>query len=774
VRAHSQGEGFGGSGGGEAAAEAAFGSVFGGHQQPAMHSGPINWTGGGGGGQRRRRHQLGQQRKRRRRRRPQPAPPISTAPLVWRCAQPSWDSMGGGMVRSGVRRSPGILAGARRGGGAAPGRPRPPRQARPCLLIRLNPFGGGGGGGGGGVWRFGMQRAGAGGQSVLRWRGPAPPPYYQQQPQPPSAEFARQCPKYRGFTVSFNAIGAGKSTRKYLLLAVSELLTPLLLPANKNMIEAKCSCQLVMNTRSLYRRGAGDTWIKYQLLMVVAPTRAKTCAGAKRLIEGILPGSVNLEDATSFVPDNKPLVYGYQRVGITHHKYGEVYDLKSPTEPLRDRETGRILYAPWHMTKRERRGIFLSTKNFPLQRQLNIIGLLDMLLLGRRGSGRRRESVQRGAGGRRSGRVRQAATAARPATVPERVSLSEVGQGVEGPDSAEKDLGRRPTVRMSSVSFGLQCEIEPPIRRAAGPDCGSRSRGTGSRQAPLMRYSRRRRLGEDCRQGDALPARWPAILRAPNRASASSAWRPGAGHKEAAQLAPSRTPTGAGGQRIPARSGEQVRAGRHRTVAKVNDPVAKENNLVAKVNNLVARSNQPAALLKPKAKYGCLKSCRQLGQPLRRIGIASNPAHSEQVKHLTTTGPSELPASVRAYSTEQTLDSHEWGTRSLLAESPKATVQHAAASLPTAAHADRIWSFRPTAAQQATGIPCRARTSEKRCPAGQESGQNAAGRHCVSTPTVLAVGLQQHFGRPVSVGARWCRAWRRIRPALAQAQGPHI
>uniref|UniRef100_A0A1I8IS17 Arf-GAP domain-containing protein n=1 Tax=Macrostomum lignano TaxID=282301 RepID=A0A1I8IS17_9PLAT len=43
-------EGFGGSGGGGGGGGGGFGSVFGGHQQPAMHSGPINWTGGGGGG----------------------------------------------------------------------------------------------------------------------------------------------------------------------------------------------------------------------------------------------------------------------------------------------------------------------------------------------------------------------------------------------------------------------------------------------------------------------------------------------------------------------------------------------------------------------------------------------------------------------------------------------------------------------------------------------------------------------------------------------------
>ncbi|PAA75476.1 hypothetical protein BOX15_Mlig009079g1 [Macrostomum lignano] len=271
--------------------------------------------------------------------------------------------------------------------------------------------------------------------------------------------------KYRGFTVSFNAIGAGKSTRKYLLLAVSELLTPLLLPANKNMIEAKCSCQLVMNTRSLYRRGAGDTWIKYQLLMVVAPTRAKH-AQAKRLIEGILPGSVNLEEyrdtakarlqCNEFVPDNKPLVYGYQRVGITHHQYGEVYDLKSPTEPLRDRETGRILYAPWHMTKRERRGIFLSTKNFPLQRKLNIIGLLDMLLLGvgAREDGENQSNVAR------EGGVRDAFGKPRQPLGPRQSRSGSASAKLDKESKAPIQLRRisaaAPTVRMSSVSFGLQ------------------------------------------------------------------------------------------------------------------------------------------------------------------------------------------------------------------------------------------------------------------------------------------------------------------------------
>lgn len=197
--------------------------------------------------------------------------------------------------------------------------------------------------------------------------------------------------RYRGFTVSFNSIGAGKILRKYLVLSCQEFLNPLLLAANINMVEAKCQCQITLNTRAVFRKGAIGTWIKFQLVQVVAPSSAKHIQ-AKRLLESLLPGCTVLEEYkdtaksrlqyNEFVPDNKELVFNFHRNGITHHKYGEIEDLLSPGAPMVDKSTMKKIRPPWKVSKRECLGISLPSRNFPLQRRLNMISLLDMLLLG--------------------------------------------------------------------------------------------------------------------------------------------------------------------------------------------------------------------------------------------------------------------------------------------------------------------------------------------------------------------------------------------------------
>ncbi|PAA45933.1 hypothetical protein BOX15_Mlig028066g3 [Macrostomum lignano] len=65
-----------------------------------------------------------------------------------------------------------------------------------------------------------------------------------------------------------------------------------------------------------------------------------------------------------------------------HYKYGEVEDLYTPGAPLVDKKTLKKIVPPWKITKREHQGVALPSRNFPLQRRLNMIGLLDMLLLG--------------------------------------------------------------------------------------------------------------------------------------------------------------------------------------------------------------------------------------------------------------------------------------------------------------------------------------------------------------------------------------------------------
>uniref|UniRef100_A0A1I8F7A7 Alkaline phosphatase n=1 Tax=Macrostomum lignano TaxID=282301 RepID=A0A1I8F7A7_9PLAT len=127
-----------------------------------------------------------------------------------------------------------------------------------------------------------------------------------------------------------------------------------------------CSCQLVHRTPSVtvQARRWATPGIKYQLFDGAwhAELGLKTCAGQaahrghlpRQREPGGVPHTAKARyRCNEFAADNNAawVIRATSESAITHHQYGEVYDLKSPTEPLRDRETAGILYASLHMTK---------------------------------------------------------------------------------------------------------------------------------------------------------------------------------------------------------------------------------------------------------------------------------------------------------------------------------------------------------------------------------------------------------------------------------------